>query len=790
MKQIFNLKSYATFLSRNKVYSAINVFGFSVSLMFVILLGVYVYQEFSVDKMHKKEARIVSVGLHIDNSDPMNGINQGIIKPVMKHFPEVEMGCGVTVQNATLKRENDERMNAKLILADSTFYQMFDFPLSFGDRNTVLSDPNSVVVSEEFGRKLFGDSNPVGQSFQLNDSVRVHVTGTYKSMEGSSIPPVDFVISHKLMRWFNEGLCSEYMNNACGTSVYLLEKEGTDLLAKCAEFDKLFKSIGFWIFNMPGTNTKTVLTPLNKLYFAGIADVGNNHFGNMLFVRILLGVCLVILLFSVFNYINLTVAQSSYRAKEMATRRLLGSQRSDIALRLIIESVALCLLSFVIAVVLAASAMPFASKLLNTELHFSTLLVPMNIMLCVGIVVVVGCLAGIIPAVVISRAKPIDVVRGTFRRRAKMTFSRVFIIFQNVITITLITSAITMSMQVRHLVNAPLGYDKYNLMAIWLPQNDSTSVATFLGELRKMPCVADASASWGHPLQRGNNSTFNYKGKTLSFQKFLADEHFFNTMGLKVERDNHIANENGLYLNHQAFRELGISENARSMPRIETFMQDENKLPVIRGIMQDFHIGDAMTPQGPVAIMIWKHLPNPWDVLVRVKGDNDEAFKQVNALYKKIFHLDIDTSNPVFMDQQVEKAYEHTIRQSSIVSLFAMVAVLISMLGLIAMSTYFIQQRRKEIAVRRVFGGSTNSILMHLVRSFMVYTLVAFIIAVPVAYYLMGEWLAGYSYRISVSPLVFLAAGAASAAISFVAVYFQSRRAANANPAVTIKENG
>lgn len=790
MKQIFNLKNYATFLSRNKVYSAINVFGFSVSLMFVILLGIYVYQEFSVDTMHMKVSRIIAVGLKIDNTDDMNGINHGIIKPVMKQFPEVEMACAVTVQNYTLKLENADRVQAKVILADSTFYQMFDFPLSVGDPKRVLADANSAVVSEEFGRKLFGETNPVGQSFQLNDSVRLRITGMYKDMSGSSIPPVDFVINHEQMRWFNYSLYSEKMNNCCGTSVYLLEKEGTDLLAKRAEFDKLFKSIGFWIFTMKGTNTKTVLEPFDKIYFSGIANVGNNQFGNMQFVRILLGVCLVILLFSVFNYINLTVAQSSYRAKEMATRRLLGSQRSDIALRLIVESIVLCLLSFVIGIALAAAAMPFASKLLDTELHFSTLFLPMNIAVCLGIVIIVGCLAGIIPAVVISRAKPIDVVRGTFRQRAKMTFSRVFIVFQNVITITLIACAITMTMQVRHLVNAPLGYDTHNLMNIWLADNDSTIVETFLGELRKMPCVVDASAACGHPLQKGNNNTFEYKGKTISFQEFMGDEHFFNTMGLKVERDYNVADEDGFYFSHNALSELGVPETSRSLPRIEVFMPKKDKLPIVRGIMQDFHIGDALSPQNPVAILIWKHVPNPWGVLIRVKGDNDEAFKQINTLHRQLFHIDIDTSEPVFIDQQVERAYEHITRQSSIVTLFAAIAVLISVLGLIAMSTYFIQQRRKEIAVRKVFGSSNKQIYHKLIRSFMLYVLIAFVIAIPIIYYFMGEWLSDYSYRISLSPLIFLAAGIVSAVISLFAVYFQSRQAANANPVITIKENG
>ena len=460
---------------------------------------------------------------------------------------------------------------------------------------------------------------------------------------------------------------------------------------------------------------------------------------------------------------------------------MVGAQRTGIMTRLIAESMLMCLLSLVVGVVLTVAALPYAAQLLNTTMEQSALFTPGNILMAIAFVVVVGMLSGIIPAVVISRAKPIDVVHGTFRMKMKMRFSKVFIVFQNIMTIMMIGCALTMVLQVRHLLNAPLGYNHEHVLS--LPaSDDSTQLANYTAELRKMTCVENVSLCMGHPLNGGNNNTVTYDdGKTLSFQIMYGDEHFMPLLGLHLLRDNHVDDEEGVFVNRQTLRELGLPLDAKYI-----MIRDDRVL--VRGVLADFHIRGIMDEQHPVLIYIQKNIKWPWAILVKVNGDETEAYNKINDLFKVTFKHDIsDITNLPYLDQAIRYMYSQAIRMSTIVTLFAAIAIIISLLGLVAMSTYFIQQRRKEIAIRKVFGSTSRQIHMRLLRTFMLYVVVAFVPAVLLIHYFMTDWLSTYSYRIDLAWWIYLVAGLFCLVVSLVAVMTQSYKAANENPAGNVK---
>ena len=398
-----------------------------------------------------------------------------------------------------------------IMFADSTFFRMFSIPVVEGDRNHVLDQPNAVVVSEAYARRMFGNVDPVGRPLYFEDDTTktspMRVTGVFTSTEGTSFKPTDMITRFELVKSFNTSLTSEQMNNATGSNVFLLAKEGVDLTTKEAQLDKVQRDGGFWIYQSKNESAvKTKVVRFSDRYFSKFqpssgTGVENARRGDKKIVNILFAVGLIILVFSIINYVNLTVAQASSRAKEMATRRLVGAQRTGIMTRLIAESMLMCLLSLIVGVVLAVAALPYAAQLLNTTMEQSALFTTGNILMAIAFVVVVGVLSGIIPAVVISRAKPIDVVHGTFRMKMKMRFSKVFIVFQNIMTIMMIGCALTMVLQVRHLLNAPLGYNHEHVLS--LPaSDDSTQLANYTAELRKMTCVENVSLCMGHPLKR------------------------------------------------------------------------------------------------------------------------------------------------------------------------------------------------------------------------------------------------------------------------------------------------
>ena len=788
MRNIIHLKSYFKFLSRNMAYTLIDVFGLSVSLMFVILIGVYTYQEWNIDKMHTKADRIYAFAISA-NGGVATGAHWGIQSKLKSRYPEIEETCAVAnIRNITIKNAAGDRIMTNLFLVDSTFYDLFDFQLLRGDRKTALDAPEKIVISEDCARRFFGNQDPIGKSIQFNDSLSLTVSAVMAPMKNSCIQSAnkretDMILNFAVMKYFSSTLAEEntHMDNCGSTDIYILTHPGTNLPSKLDDMQAYLKTF-FWPFQFADMHAKVELIPFNQLYFSNInGESGAHTLGDRKLVNVLFAVGLLILLFALLNYINLTVAQAGFRAKEMATRRLLGSSRTDIMVQLIAESTLLCLVSSVIGFAFAYSFAPYAGQLLSTKLLMDDAITPMSVAAAIAFILVVGFLAGIIPALVVSAAKPIEVVRGTFRRRTKMVFSKVIITFQNLITIVMIACALTMILQTHHLINAPLGYNKDNILVVLNPSYDFQKIDAFVNELHALPCVKIVSKAFGTPYDFGNNNTMTLHGRTISFQSFEGDENYMKIFGLTLKRDNHIADEDGDYLNSQALAELGLKEDAVSY-------EFYDRKPLIRGIVNDFHIGSIEEVQRPIRITIHKDFRYPTQYIIQVTGDPVKALENVKSAYKKVFTIDMPDETP-YIDQQIQNSFDSEIRMSKIVSLFAFIAVIIALLGLLAMSTYFIQQRSREIAVRKVFGSTSREVLKRLVLTFLSYVLIAFVIAVPVIYYFMNNWLSGYSYRIVLSPWIYIVGGLFCLVISFATIFLQSYHAANANPVDSLNKN-
>lgn len=780
------MKSYFKFLSRNKAYTAIDVLGLALSMMFIIIIGAYIWHETHIDNQHSKIERMYLLGL-ADGDNGMTGSHWRMIHKLMDQFPEIESGTGLVTSRRFMRTVDGVEVASSVLYADSTFFDIFDFDLIRGDRHKVLSDPNSIVVTEDYARRVWPDADPMGKTIIYNtQEPPLVVTGIMAPMENTAITspqentPIDAVIPFEMVKYYNSSLWAEGMNNATGSEVLLLAREGADLAANAQKYHDFAKEF-FWIFQMPGSNDKLAVLPYKDHYFSDYASYGILARGNSKMVKILFSVGLVILLFALMNYVNLTVALSGYRAKEMATRRLLGASRAAIIRKLMAESTLLCVVSALIGMLLAWLAWPYAENLLGTHFPIIDSVTATTAAVFVGIILFMGVLAGIIPALLISSAKPIDIVRGSFRRHTKMWFSKVFIVVQNVVTIAMIASAITMYLQIDHIVNAPLGYETENIMEI---SNGGQMEETkeFMQRVSQLTGVEKISATCGTPLSGGNNNTMAYKDRTVSFQTIIGDLNFLDLYGLKIERDNHTTNPVKTYLNRQALAELELDEDAESYPY-------GNEKEPIAGIISDFHIRTILDDQHPLRISI-VDLDNfyPWGFSIKVNGDPEETYNQVKEIFKDVYKWELEGPYP-YITQKIEHRFRESRNLVKIVALFAAIAIVISLLGLVAMSTYFVEQRRREIAVKKVFGCESGEMLRNLVLSFMAYVGIAFVIAVPLVYYLMNKWLADFSYRIDVYWWIYALSGAMCLVISVVSVFIQSYRAANANPVKALYQN-
>ena len=781
----FNLKSYFTFLSRNKAYMAVNVFGLAVSLMFVIIIGLYTWQEFNIDRQHSKAKRIYNIGLNMDDGAwKTANCHHAVLRYLRSQYPEIEQTCGFTAGSLKLK-DNGNFVNLNVLEADSTFFSMFDFPFLQGNRTNSLDQKGNIVLTESAARRLFGDTKVVGRTLTTAENSHFRITGVVKDFDNTFIDKdiqgvIDFSYTTNMAN-MDENF--PRMVNITGAASFVQVREGCDFAAKQKDVDAYFQT--FWGDYHP------IITRLDKLYFSGL-DAFMMQMGNLTLVKILLAVGIAILLFSIMNYVNLTVAQSGYRAREMATRRLFGCTRGTVGVNMFTESLVMCVISMLIAVAFACVCTPYASQLLDKKIDISQLASPQAVGIMQAFILLVSLAAGALPATILSRVKPIEVVRGTFRTQTKMIFSRVFITVQNIITITMLACAMIMSMQMLHLIKAPLGFNTENIICIEYPDDySSRHSGEFEDRLRSLPFVKAVAPSCGTPATGGNNNTVTFDGekREWSFQFISGTPEMMKIYGLTLKNDLHAKGDSIVYLNDMAMKALQMKPTDRHM----SSRYDQIRFGYFRknaefgGVLNELRIRNILEEQHPLLIQACNNIKEPWNISILVSGDPIEAYAKIKDVYKEVFHEDIDESGSPFVDKFVQARFKQELRTTKIVSLFAFIAIIISLLGLVAMSTYFIQQRAREIAIRKVFGSTGNQIRIRLIRTFMLYVGIAFIIAVPIVVHFMSKWIEQYSYRIVWWPWI-VAAGAIVMLISLAAVAVQSWMASNENPVKNIRQ--
>ena len=385
------------------------------------------------------------------------------------------------------------------------------FPLVEGDRSQALSALNYAVVSESFAKKLFGAEDPLGKTFTVADSLSLVVSGVMRDMERTSFHPADVILRWQLIKYWNFSLAPDQLGNAVGTLAFVLAREWTDFTSRAEDMRDWFKTF-FWVYKR-GIWNEVRTEPLEDFYFSGWNSPYMLQTGDWDFVLLLLSIGILILVFAVINYINLTVAQAGFRAKEMATRRLLGASKREIVIKLILESTLMCCMAFLVAVLFAEALEPYATQLLGSKIDISESISPQWITAYVLFLLVLGSISGAVPATIIARCEAIDVMRGSLRRQTKQTYSKVLIVVQNILTVLMLSGSLTVYLQTRHLIEAPLGYETKDILSVHSGTLDFSynRMRRFRDELRKRPEVEAVSLSYGTPLTLGTNLTIRYE---------------------------------------------------------------------------------------------------------------------------------------------------------------------------------------------------------------------------------------------------------------------------------------
>lgn len=794
------MKYFFRFLKNNPLYAVINVVGLALSLMFVILIGDYTYRQFSIDKWHRNHERIYVLGTENGNSlmswpDCAHSLKD--------RYPEVEDVCCVYMHNGKIKHEDRVYEEAQgdnagnIMLADSNFFRFFDFKMIDGDRETALDSPEKCVVTESLAKALFPDGNALGQPLQIEgtryvfvsddngdpyDSSLVYtVSGVIKDLDKTVFLNETAVIANfeRAPQVLGYRLRNDLMaRGPLGSTLsFLMLRPGASLEDKIEDLTSYcIESIP--VFNFYG-NTKAAIIPLDDLMFAPQNTGAGLQTGDKSLLGILLAVVLAILMFAVTNYINLTVANTGFRAKEMATRRLLGSDGLGISLELIGESTLMVFISFIIGGALALLledkvAVLFKGKIdILKDINFSTVSVSLLF------IVLAGIISGIMPTISLSKYKPIDVVKGSFRYHSKMVLSRIFIILQNVITMTMMAATLTILLQMSHLVKAPLGYNTENIFRV-----SSDNPEVMRNALKSQPFVQEIGSFSGTSLDGNYRSMSTRKDKdnnNLLVYLTTWDKEFIDIMGINLVKDNHLSGD-VKYINEELAGKLSLGDGESEVT------WGDGSVTQVAGVFSNFHMTNILDPYQPFMITVkdTDEIEDP-NFMVKTNGD-PLAWKKLCDLVKEV---DGSTEDIDWKVQSIESTVKASLNEEKntmrIVSIFTGVAVLISILGFIGMSLFFIRQRKKEIGVRRIMGSTTNEVLSLLLTKFCAPLLVSFIFAVPLSWFVMGKWLESFSYRIGLSPWIFIASGAVSLLIAVVSIFFQTLHAAHSNPADAIR---
>ena len=773
------MKSFWNFIKKNKLYGAINLVGLTVSMAFVLLLAVYIQRQLTTDSFQQNADRIYVVA----NEDNVT-MGYWLDKHLKNNFPEIEKGCCVAnIASAAAFNIDGERVYGSTMAADSTFFEMFSYDLVEGNKADWRVSQDRCMVSREFANAHFGDKDPLGQiiSFNYEGSFQLTVCGVYEDFGNSILKAPDVLIRGDLMPKINSSH-DEFMSNAGGGICFVMAYPGADLQARHSDILDWCEE-NFWVYK--SQYDKVRIIPLRDMYFLneGIRYGSDTiQFGNRSFVNLLLAMCILLLAFAVLNYINMTTALTGFRAKEMATRRLVGADKRSIFFKVISESTLICGISMLLAILLAEALAPTASRILEYQVSVFKAVTPVNILLVLGFILVLGILAGIVPALLIQKAQPIEIVRGTLRLKTKTVYSKVIIVVQNVVAVVMLVSALTIGLQIRHMVSADLGYNTKDILVVDNAFGQTGQIRPLLDRLRAEPCVEEVGQGDGIPLGGTNNWTMEMlDGHWVSFQQIQGDDKYFDILGLKVKQDNHQPNK--WWLNEYAFKQIGIEETAME------FQSAKNGTRAIGGIYYDFKIRPLEQDQSAAMIYNRGENPNddyPWVLLVKTTGDQAAAKKQVEAACKEVFPDRLFEAQ--YIEEMIEDGFADESRVLNIVLIFTLLSILVSALGLFAMSSYYMQQEIRSVSVKKVFGADYSGVLKELVLSFMKMVGIAFVIGVPIAWFIMNRWLSGYGHRIDLHWWIFAIAGLTVAVIAAISVLYQSIKTARTNPAEALKK--
>ena len=764
------MKSYLKFLSRNKLYTAIEAVGLAVSLAFVIIIGSYVWQQYAVTWENPDRERV-----YVPGTPGFPALTYGF-PDAIGNIPEIESVsrmCNVVV-HPVIRGENTE---AESVGVEPEFFEIcpqFRFVEGSAD---VLSVPNNAILSASFARK---HNLSVGEALDITGSSYV-VGAILEDLKGTVIKPYDIFLNAAVYKdeW-------QPFDNYGSTVTLIKVRPETDRKELYDKLESVCKDVYSSIYGQSFFE-HLELSRYDELFFK--ETEGFFRHGDKATLRILMLVGLLLLLSAILNYINLSVALTGKRAKEMAVRQLSGASRAGIIWKYVAESIAFTAVCFAAGLLLAEAFCPAMNALLNNpDIPIKIIWSPGYVFAYIVIILLVGVLCGIFPAMMSGRYNPVDVMKGGYRRRSKMVFSKVFIVLQNALAVILIALAITMEAQMHKTQERPMNCNIENIF--FLKDFSGEDNAPLKDALEALPCVRRIGRSSGVPgsINMGQYGTTR-DGQDILYKLIRMDSTAFSMFGFEILEDFHAPQFNSVWFSDKSFAATGFDSDYHDISG--TLSRRTKGCEQVAGVFKSFPTNNANIGEEDYAIV---SLMRSEDIpfagwVIETTPDRKAAKAQIMDAYdNSIKGKQIYGSLAFWVDENIAEAWKPARNNMRLVEIFMLLSIIIALLGLVAMSTYYADEKSRDIAVRKVFGGTVDTEAQRTIREYMVLVGIACVIGIPIAVYAAQEYLKDFIYRLEGYWWIFVVAVLLTGLIAFVSVIWQVFKAAKTNPAIELKK--
>lgn len=791
-------------LRRNRGYAAINILGLAIGVAASLLIFLEVQYELSFDTFHKKKDRtyqVLSTFTTSQGQESNSGVPYPLPKALRTDHPELEEVTTIFafdhtlisipgVNNSLLKKFMESQ---GVIFAEPSFFNVFDFPLLSGNASTVLKDPSSAIITQETAERYFGDwQKAIGQTILYENKTLYRITGILKNPPHNTDFPLKVVFPYSSFAEANNN--NDWSSTAGANMSYIVLPPDISMNAfnkKLAALNKKYKH------PKDAARSSLILQPLSNLHFN--EDVGNmaqrTFSRNVIRVISLIGAFLLVI--ACVNFINLATAQAVNRSKEVGVRKVMGSQRWQLINQFMCETFIITLAAVVLGSVITVAALPFVNNLLEVSLQLNIFSNPAILLYLATVTVMVTFLSGFYPALVISGFNPISALQNKkkMQQSGGLNLRRGLVIAQFVIAQALIIGTLVVLQQMKYIRTTSLGFDRDAVVNVPIPVNDSANrykMDVLRDKLKQIPGVKQATLQYASPTELfGWRSRFIYDNitsdlGTTTAQLKWADEHYFETYNLKLLAGSiYPASDTvrGFVVNEALLRKVGVRDPQEALGKQLSFWGGNLKAPIV-GVVRDFNIQSLKAPIEPV-VLATRNQEYSLAGLKLQTADIAGTLAAVEKTWNDVYPEYVFEAK--FLDEKVAFFYKLENQLSGLYKAFAVIAILISCLGLYGLVSFMATQRMKEVGVRKVLGASTGNIIYLFSKEFTLLIAVAFLIAAPLAGYFMQQWLQEFQFRTHLGLGVFLGAIIGSLGVAWVTVGYRAFKAASMNPSKSLR---